>query len=100
MKKTIILIGTFLILTHQFVFSQNNSENKYDVKQYILDLKISNNSTMISGNVIINATVTAATLDTFVIYLIDTIVANQTYMVADSVFVNGVSNVLFFVNSK
>jgi len=93
MKKTLILIGSFFILFNQFVFSQNILEDKYDVKQYILDLQISNSSTVISGNVIINAKVNAISMDTFVVDLIDTIVANQTYMVVDSVFVNGVSNV-------
>jgi len=93
MKKTLIHLGTFLILVNQFVFSQNILENKYDVKQYILDLQISNSSTAISGNVIINASVTATSLDTFVVDLIDTIVAGQTYMVVDSVFINGISNI-------
>ena len=49
MKKVLILTGTFLILFNQFVFSQNILEDKYDVKQYILDLQISNSSTVISG---------------------------------------------------
>ncbi len=92
MKKLVILTVSFLILFAQFVFSQNILENKYDVKQYILDLQISNSSTVISGNVIINANVTSTSLDTFVVDLIDTIVVGQTYMVVDSVFINGVSN--------
>lgn len=98
MKKTLILTGTFLFLFNQFVFSQNILENKYDVKQYILDLQISNTSTVISGNVIINASVTATNLDTFVVDLINTIVAGQTYMVVDSVFINGVSNIFQHYN--
>jgi len=91
MKKILIFLVTFLILINQFVFSQNNLESKYDVKQYILDLQISNLSTAISGNVIINANVTTASLDTFVVDLIDTLVAGQTYMTVDSVFINGIS---------
>lgn len=90
MKRTLTLIGLFLILFNQFVSSQNILETKYDVKQYILDLQISNSSTIISGNVIINAKVTATSLSTFVVDLIDTTVANQAYMIVDSVFVNGV----------
>jgi len=89
MKKNYILIVFFISINH-FVSSQNVLENKYDVKQYILDLQISNASVAISGNVTINANVVATSLDTFVIDLIDTIVANQTYMVVDSVFMNKV----------
>ena len=92
MKKSFILLVIFLILCGQFVFSQNALESKYDVKQYVLDLQISNSSTEISGSVTINALVTATSLDTFVVELIDTIVANQTFMVVDSVFVNGGSS--------
>lgn len=92
MRKLLTLIVILFILLNQFVFSQNILEDKYDVKQYILDLQISNTSTVISGNVIINASVVATSLDTFVVDLIDTIVTNQTYMIVDSVFVNGVSN--------
>jgi len=92
MKKALALIGIFLFFFNQYVFTQNNLENNYDVKQYILDLQISNSSTEINGNVIINAIVTAAILDTFVVDLIDTLVAGQTYMVVDSVFVDGVPN--------
>jgi aminopeptidase N len=98
MKKIIIYIGTFLILSIQFVFSQSNLETKYDVKQYILDLQISNSSTVISGNVTINSIVSATSMDTFVVDLIDTILAGQTYMVVDSVFVNGVSNIFQHTN--
>lgn len=92
MKKLLILIGSFLILFNQLVFSQNILENKYDVKQYILDLEISNSSTEISGNVTINSLVTATSLDTFVVDLIDTVVVGQTYMIVDSILVNGVLN--------
>ncbi|OFX28506.1 MAG: hypothetical protein A2X08_05590, partial [Bacteroidetes bacterium GWA2_32_17] len=98
MKKVLILTGTFLFLFIQFVFSQNILEDKYDVKQYILDLQISNTSTLISGNVIINSSVTATNIDTFVVDLIDTIVAGQTYMIVDSVFVNGISNLFQHYN--
>jgi aminopeptidase N len=90
MKKALLLTGTLLIAGIQFVLSQNLLENKYDVKQYILDLQISNSTTAISGNVIINAGVAATSLDTLVVDLIDTATAGQTYMVVDSVFVNGI----------
>jgi aminopeptidase N len=92
MKKTLVLVAIFLNLFIHFTFSQHVLENKYDVKQYILDLKISNTSEVISGSVIINALVTAASLDTLVVDLIDTVVAGQTFMVVDSLFINGVSN--------
>jgi len=92
MNKTLFLAGLLLILSNQFVFSQSTLENKYDVKQYVLDLQISDTSTEISGNVTINALVTATALDTFAVELIDTVVAGQTYMTVDSVLVNGVSN--------
>ncbi|MEI7595829.1 MAG: M1 family aminopeptidase [Bacteroidota bacterium] len=91
--KNKYLILVLLIFLSQFVAAQNILENKYDVKQYILDLEISNLSAEIKGNVTINANVTASILDTFVVDLIDTITVNQTYMVVDSVFVNGVSNI-------
>lgn len=90
-KKTLIIL--FLIVLSQFVFSQSYLESKYDVKQYILDLEIGSNTTAISGNVTINAVVTATELDTFVVELIDTVLVNFTYMVVDSVFLNGVSNI-------
>jgi aminopeptidase N len=93
MKKPFILVWILIIISIQFVCSQNALENNYDVKQYILDLQISNSSTVISGNVIINAKVSAPVIDTIVFELINTIVANITYMVVDSVFVNGVVNI-------
>lgn len=93
MKKSSILIAIFFFLIVNIIFSQNIQENKYDVKQYILDLQISNTSAVISGNVIINAVVTVASLDTLVVDLIDTIVPGQTFMVVDSLFINSVSNV-------
>jgi hypothetical protein len=90
MKKALLLIGTFLLFSVQFIFSQSVLENKYDVKQYILDLQISNSSTIISGNVIMYASVTATSLDTIVVELINTI-TSQTYMIVDSLFVDGTS---------
>jgi aminopeptidase N len=92
MKNKLLLIGILLCMVNGFAFSQSALENNYDVKQYILDLQISNSSTLISGNVTINANVTGASLDTFVVELIDTLVVNQTYMIVDSVFVNGALN--------
>jgi aminopeptidase N len=61
----------------------------YDVKHYNLDLQISNTSASISGNVIITSSVVATKLDTFVVELIDTMTVNYTYMVVDSVIING-----------
>jgi aminopeptidase N len=91
MKKLLpIFLGILLSLSTQFGYSQNVLENKYDVKQYILDLQISESSAVISGNVTVKAIATEA-VDTFAIELINTIVANQTYMIVDSVFINGVS---------
>ncbi|NVO03040.1 MAG: T9SS type A sorting domain-containing protein [Bacteroidetes bacterium] len=86
-------VFNFLLILCIFnpLFAQNNLKDKYDVKQYILDLNVSNNSTIISGNVIINSTVIAPILDTFVVDLIDTVVPSQTFMVVDSVLINGVS---------
>jgi len=84
------MLGIFLIILNSPGFSQHDLEKKYDVNQYILDLAVSNSSTAISGNVIINASVAAATLDTFVVDLIDTLLPGYTYMVVDSVFIDGV----------
>jgi aminopeptidase N len=92
MKRYLILIATLFSLSLPAVLSQNALENKYDVKQYILDLQISNLTESISGNVIMNAVVTAASMDTVVVDLIDTIVAGETFMVVDSIFMNGVQN--------
>ena len=92
MKKTLTLIGLFYLLINQNIFCQCSQENKYDVKQYILDLQISNTSSVISGNVVVNAKVVATVLDTFVIDLINNIYTGQTYMTVDSVFVNGAMN--------
>jgi len=85
---------TFLLLItiSSYSFSQHILEHKYDVSQYILDLEINNYNTLISGNVTINAKVTATSLDTFVVDLIDTIVVNQSYMVVDSILVDGIIN--------
>jgi len=89
-KLSPIFLGILLSLSTQFGYSQNVLENKYDVKQYILDLQISGTSAVISGNVTVKAVATEA-VDTFAIELINTLVANQTYMIVDSVFINGVS---------
>ena len=89
MKKIIAILFITLFGCNTGVFSQHILENNYDVKEYILDLNISNSSTEISGNVTINANVTANNLDTFVVDLIDTVLLNQTYMVVDSVFIDG-----------
>jgi len=74
------------------LFSQHLLESKYDVSQYILDLEINSSNAIINGNVTINAKVIANCLDTIVFDLIDTIVPYQTYMVVDSIFVDGVIN--------
>jgi len=87
-----IFIVLLTIFGLQSLFSQNDLKAKYDVKQYILDLNISNTSTEISGNVITNAVVVTSELDTFAIDLVNNYEATQTYMIVDSVFVNGVVN--------
>jgi len=97
MKRIFVLVGTVLIICYQS-FSQTNLVNKYDVKQYILDLRLSSLSARVSGNVTINAQVTAASLDTFAIELIDTLSAYYDYMVVDSAFVNGAINL--FIHKK
>lgn len=68
----------------QYVLEQLN---KYDINYYRLELNVSNNSTMISGNAVIAVTVTSA-MDTLVLELIDSMKA-ATYMVVDSVFIDG-----------
>lgn len=89
-KPSSIFLGILISISAHFGYSQHVLENKYDVKQYILDLQISDTSAVISGNVTIKAVATAA-VDTFAIELINTLVTNQTYMIVDSVFINGVS---------
>jgi aminopeptidase N len=91
MNKLLSFI-TLLISSVHPIFPQTHLSAKYDVKEYILDLNISSASTEISGNVITHAVVVASALDTFAVELINTIVLNQTYMIVDSVFVNGIIN--------
>ena len=62
----------------------NNLENNYDVKFYKIDLRASDTSTYISGNVTINAVVQNVAIDTLVFELIDT-------LIVDSIIVNGVN---------
>ena len=57
--------------------------NNYDVKFYFLDIELSNTSTYIEGSVRIDAEVTSAILDTFVVELIPS-------LTIDSVLVNGI----------
>ena len=92
MNKAFVLLITTLFYFTQLALAQNPLESKYDVKQYILDLKVSNTSTVMEGNVMINAQVMDAELDTFAVDLINTISAGQCYMVVDSAFINGVWN--------
>ena len=84
-NRKMIFIIFLTVFGLQSLFSQNDLKSKYDVKQYILDLNISSTSTKISGNVITNAVVVANELDTFAIDL-----ANQPYIIVDSVFLDGV----------
>ncbi len=63
--------------------------NMYDVNCYQLDLNIDNNSTEIYGSTTILFTVKNGSLDTLIFELIDTLVANTTYMLVDSVLVDG-----------
>ena len=62
--------------------------NNYDVKFYKLDLSVSKSSTEIYGNGTIYAEIQNSPIDTFVVELIDSL-AENTYMVVDSVIVNG-----------
>jgi len=91
-NRKIIFIIILTASCLQSLFSQNDLKTKYDVKQYILDLNISSTSTEINGSVITNAIVIASELDTFAVDLITTIIPNQTYMIVDSVLVNGNRN--------
>lgn len=89
MKKIIILLLSTLFIFNQSLLSQNILENNYDVKEYILDLNIENNSDSISGNVIMNAISVVSVLDTIVVELTNSIAVNQPYMIVDSVLLNG-----------
>ncbi|MBN1199631.1 MAG: hypothetical protein JXA23_09785, partial [Bacteroidales bacterium] len=75
-------------LCWQLSFAQHHLLDQFDVKQYILDLNISNTSTIVSGNVTMNAVVAAQVMDTASIELIDSITATS-YMIVDSVWFNG-----------
>jgi|WetSurMetagenome_2_1015567.scaffolds.fasta_scaffold12031_4 aminopeptidase N len=90
MKKFIMFFISGCSLLFSTVYSQNILEGQYDVKQYVLDLQISNISEFITGNVIMHAVVSESSMDTLVVDLIDTLVAGQTYMVVDSLFINGI----------
>lgn len=71
----------------------------YDVKHYNLDLQISNASAIISGNVTITSLVTSATLNTFVIELVNTTTAAAyNYMIVDSVKIN--NSILSFLHNN
>ncbi|MBN2615043.1 MAG: T9SS type A sorting domain-containing protein [Bacteroidales bacterium] len=89
MKKIYFLFAFFLFLLTSVGRAQSLHDkelmDQYDVKEYILDLNISNSSVKISGNVTINAQVTAPVLDTFAVDLIDTITPGRAYMAVDSV---------------
>lgn len=76
------------ILGLQTPFAQKYQLDQYDVKHYLLDLEISSLHTRISGNVTMNAIVTATKMDTAAIELIDSI-SSTTHMVVDSVWFNG-----------
>jgi len=88
-KKGSVLLAVFWFLSIQSGFAQQHLLDQYDVKQYILDLNISNTSTIISGNVTMNAVVTAQAMDTASIELIDSI-TGASWMMVDSVWFNGI----------
>ncbi len=70
--------------SHQKIaYKQTSLLNNYDVKFYKLDIKMENNSTYVSGNVIYDAVVMSAVLDTFAFELI-------TNLSVDSVKINNV----------
>lgn len=99
MTRMTFFIIALVTLSFQTVISQDNPDSSYDVKQYILDLRVSNSSASISGNVTINAVVRDATLTTFEVDLIDTL-ESRCYMVVDSAFLNGVSTTFQHQNNK
>jgi aminopeptidase N len=100
MKTKLFFIPILFFSLCQSVFSQNILEKDYDVKQYILDLQISNSSRYICGNVTINANVTTPQLETFVTELIDTLVPDKSFMFVDSVFVNDRLNAFTHLNEE
>jgi aminopeptidase N len=65
-------------------YKQSALLNKYDVNFYFLNITLQRNSTYIQGDVTINSLVSATSLDTFALELIDE-------LSVDSVFVNGIS---------
>ncbi|MFH1320511.1 MAG: M1 family aminopeptidase, partial [Bacteroidota bacterium] len=67
--------------------------NNYDVKFYKLDINITDTSTYIEGNVIIEAVVQNNPLDTFVVELIDS-------LTVDSVVFNGANNIFTHFNDE
>lgn len=64
-------------------YAQSSLMNKYDVKFYFLDIAVERTSVTVAGNVTIKAQVTASTLDTFAVELMN-------YMIVDSVKINNV----------
>lgn len=88
MRNNRILLLVALFLSWLSGFTQHRSPDQYDVKQYILDLEISNLHTRISGNVTMKAIVSEGSMDTAAIELIDSLSAS-TYMIVDSVRFNG-----------
>lgn len=58
--------------------------NKYDVKFYFLDINVSDTTTYISGNTLINASVTNQSLDTFAIEI-------NSSLTIDSIVFNGIT---------
>jgi len=89
MKTYRFIIGMLVLLFGQCSLAQTTLLDQYDVKQYILDLNISNTSTLISGNVTMIALVTAPVLDTAAIELAS-YTSSSSYRVVDSVWFNGI----------
>lgn len=96
MRNTSLIM--FMLLFTSMTYSQYTPESKYDVKEYILDLNISNTSTIISGNVIVNATILDTTLNVFVIDLINNM--GDMFMETDSVKLNEASSTFTHSNNQ
>lgn len=87
-------ISTRSVTHPQYILDQLN---KYDVNFYMLDLNVSNTTSYISGNTTVISTLVSP-LDTFYLELIDSL-STTTFMVVDSVFINGVKRQFTHSNS-
>ena len=98
-KHGISSFGTKPVLNFEEMHSSRTLDqlDRYDVKFYKLDISVSSTNTLIQGKGLIYAEVQNSTLDTFVVELIDSL-SPITYMIVDSLFLNGVQS--SFVHSN